>query len=158
MATLNIFLAASRLFKCSKSFFYLSVGILNQVECVKCNKQSYLASFYISIYWSLLLKVKAVFISLFTRNCFYWVLECLATAYTLLALDLAVRPIMRSGVEMRSLVVARRVPPAEAGLSTPSTPSTPLTVLTMSTWSTASDIKLTNTASLHFRLLYNNTI
>ena len=71
VATLGIFLAASRLFKHSKNSFCLFIGILNQAECVKYNKRSRLASFYVSICQSLLLKIKTVLISLFTRNCFY---------------------------------------------------------------------------------------
>ena len=61
MATLGIFLAANRLFKRFKSSFYLFIGILNQAECIKYNKQSCSASSYINICRSLLLKVKAVF-------------------------------------------------------------------------------------------------
>jgi hypothetical protein len=38
VATLGIFLAASRLFKHSKSSFYLFIGILNQTERVGYNK------------------------------------------------------------------------------------------------------------------------
>ena len=61
MAILGIFLAASRLFKCFKNSFYLFTGILNQAKHIKYNKRSRLASFYVSICRSLLLKVKAVF-------------------------------------------------------------------------------------------------
>jgi len=71
VATLGIFSAASRLFKRSRSSFYLSIGILNQVERIRYNKQSRLASSYVSICQSLLLKVKAMLISLLTRNRFY---------------------------------------------------------------------------------------
>ena len=104
MAILGIFLATSKLFKRSKNSFYLSIGILNQVKHIRYNKRSRLTSFYISVYQSLLLKVKAVLISLFTRNRFYWVLEYPATAYISLALDLAVRLIIYNSVEIKSLV------------------------------------------------------
>ena len=60
VATLGIFLAASRLFKHSKNSFCLFIGILNQAERVKYNKWSRLASSYVNIYRFLLLKVKAV--------------------------------------------------------------------------------------------------
>ena len=105
VATVGIFLAASRLFKRFRSPFYLFTGILNQAERVGYNKRSRSASSHMSICRSLLLKVKTVFIPLLTRNRFYWVLECLAAACILLALDLAVRLIMRGGVEIRSLVL-----------------------------------------------------
>jgi hypothetical protein len=57
-------------------------------------------------------------------------LECLVIAYISLALNLAVKLIIYSGVEIKSLVITKQVLPAKAGLLTPSTPSTLLTILT----------------------------